>query len=104
MEFHFPSTHLGVRAEQRLDDAHVLVWIPTCASTFQVANYNLTKAHTAKLAVLDESDPGAGAPGRLALERVAAHARRHPRRVLCGGRQGHAWCTATPCTFPSVHC
>ena len=39
-----------------VDDAHVLVWIPTCAQRFSTEAYNMTRAHTSKLAVLDESD------------------------------------------------
>jgi len=33
-----------------------LIWIPTCANTFSVEGYNLTKGECAKLAVLDEGD------------------------------------------------
>lgn len=50
------ARHPAVHRVQERSTAHALIWIPTCANTFSVEGYNLTKGECAKLAVLDEGD------------------------------------------------
>ncbi|KAJ1462050.1 hypothetical protein M885DRAFT_506121 [Pelagophyceae sp. CCMP2097] len=53
------AQHPGVRLVANPREAHALVWLPTCASSFRPAQHNLTEAHLKRLAALEESDhPG----------------------------------------------
>ena len=71
-------------------------WAPTAAHT------TVHSPHTVHLASLGV-DCGPGVH-RARVPPTGGPSPSTRTRPSARGRQGHTWCTPTPCTFPSVHC